>query len=236
MTGSSFLHVTMGVITLLLLALGCTEEEAPANPCPAHQGLGIEKVLILGNSITHHHPDPERGWLGDWGMAASAATRDYLHILMDSIQRYSPTTLVEKINAVPFERGYEQFDPEVYYEGAHRDADLIIFRFGENVESSALSPAFADRLEELAAYFQDGRPAYVVCVSSFWYKPGVIWAMRNASSSNKWFFVTLHDLSDDPGNTAKGLFEDRGIAGHPGDQGMALIAQRIWGEISCFFQ
>ena len=48
-----------------------TKEDAPGR-----------RVLFVGNSITLHSARPEIGWHGDWGMAASDAAHDYLHLVM----------------------------------------------------------------------------------------------------------------------------------------------------------
>src|SRR4051812_102045 len=36
-------------------------------------------ILFMGNSITLNAPLPERGWHGNWGMAATAEDSDYVH-------------------------------------------------------------------------------------------------------------------------------------------------------------
>jgi hypothetical protein len=48
-----------------------------------------KKVLILGNSITWHPPGPDINWFGNWGMAASAADRDFLSLLIKKNYVYS---------------------------------------------------------------------------------------------------------------------------------------------------
>ena len=45
---------------------------------PAKKG---PRVLFVGNSITLHGPRPQIGWTNNWGMAASARDKDYVHLL-----------------------------------------------------------------------------------------------------------------------------------------------------------
>ena len=62
--------------------------------------LRVGKMLFLGNSITLHGPAPEIGWTGDWGMAASAREKDYVHQLLDRVSKSSggtPKVMVRNI-------------------------------------------------------------------------------------------------------------------------------------------
>lgn len=44
-----------------------------------------KKILILGNSITLVEANPEIGWYGHYGMAASTKSKDYSHILIKKL-------------------------------------------------------------------------------------------------------------------------------------------------------
>ena len=56
------------------------------------EGNGGLKILFVGNSISRHAPKPEVGWTGDWGMAASEAEKDYLHLIVAKIKEKSFAT------------------------------------------------------------------------------------------------------------------------------------------------
>ena len=47
--------------------------------------LETGKILFLGNSITRHGPSQAVGWSGDWGMAASAREKDFVHLVTSSL-------------------------------------------------------------------------------------------------------------------------------------------------------
>ena len=47
--------------------------------------LKADRILFLGNSLTLHGPKPEIEWTGNWGMAASAQDKDFVHLLTAAI-------------------------------------------------------------------------------------------------------------------------------------------------------
>ena len=196
------------------------------------------KVLFLGNSITLHGPAPGIGWTGNWGMAATAEAKDFVHLLTVDIAKAagaSPRTMVK--NIAEFERGYEGFDlaaglkPELEF-----NADIVIVAIGENVPDPAdnvakakFATAFARLLTTLR---QSGKPAIFVR-SSFWPHAVKDDILRNASADSGATLVDIGVLGRDPANAAgsERKIEHAGVAGHPGDKGMRAIADAIFNAI-----
>ena len=66
-------------------------------------------MLFLGNSITLH--PPAEGMSGSWGMAASSAEKDYVHLVLDAVGKRNGNKPEAKVlNLADFERGFEQYD------------------------------------------------------------------------------------------------------------------------------
>jgi hypothetical protein len=75
---------------------------------PAKKG---PRVLFAGNSITLHGPRPQIGWTNNWGMAASARDKDYVHLLQKKIAAVRPDAqccLLQVANT--FERAFFKKD------------------------------------------------------------------------------------------------------------------------------
>jgi alpha-galactosidase len=98
-------------------------------------GNSHRKVLFLGNSITKHGPKDDIGWSGNWGMAASAESKDYVHLVTQALTEKSgatPEILVK--NIADFERAHVGYDLDGKLKEAVTFApDLIILAIGENV-------------------------------------------------------------------------------------------------------
>lgn len=70
------------------------------------------KVLFLGNSITLHGSLPKIGWTNVWGMAASAAEKDYVHLVTCGIEAKTGRKADLRIrNLADFERNFRTWSP-----------------------------------------------------------------------------------------------------------------------------
>ena len=99
-----------------------------------HENNSAKRILFLGNSITLHETKLQIGWNANWGMAASSQEKDYVHIVLNALrERYSEISYAI-VNVGEWELNYWKEDVIEKFKLA-RDfkADIIIFRFGENI-------------------------------------------------------------------------------------------------------
>ena len=200
---------------------------------PKEENIPVEtpkKVLILGNSITWHPPGPEIKWFGNWGMAASAADKDFLSLLTKKIKENNEQNEVLGRNVYPFERTYETIKLTEFEDLKGFKADIIIIRFGENIteKERAENPQLQVAVKAFVDYLADGRPVKVILTTPFWTNAGVNQNFLALSVKNKWPLVQLHDLGLANENMALERFENISVGRHPGDLGMERIATRIW--------
>ena len=195
---------------------------------------GKKKVLFFGNSITRHEPNAEIGWHGDWGMAASSKEKDYVHLIVAELdKKYGKVDYCIAQGAM-WEWEYRRTDEVLaeYYSAVKEfDADIVIIRIGENITAAKhleenCKPHFAKAVDFLV-----GKSAEkVVITDMFWYS---IYndCLREVCEEKGYIFCHLTDLEEDERTMALGLFEHKGVAGHPGDYGMQCIADRILEKI-----
>lgn len=201
------------------------ETPSAARPC-----AGGVKVVFLGNSITLHGRAPALGWTNLCGMAASEPDKDYVHLVVRGIEKRTGRKADVRVrNLAGFERGFKS------YELAH-EADLVAFApdylviaIGENVgnlnedERKAFEASLGSLLDR---FMKAERPPRTVVRGVFWrnaWKDGILSRVARARNA---VFVETADLGDDPAMRASG-FSHAGVAAHPGDAGMAAIAERI---------
>ena len=181
------------------------------------------KILVIGNSITRHAPKAEIGWHHDWGMAASAPEKDYVHRLYAKLCEAGKNACFMIRQGVNWEIGYDSPDVLEQFSAA-RDfaADFVVYRLGENVKKE-MKPRFREKLEALIDYIcPTGK---VVFTSCFWKNAIVDDAILDLAKKRGEVCVSI--TCEDEAQTAIGLFAHKGVAMHPGDAGMEMIATRI---------
>jgi len=192
------------------------------------ENTAAKRVLFLGNSITLHGEKPEIGWNHNWGMAASAKEKDYVHIVLKELQKRYGDISYAIANVGEWEQNYWKDEVLEKFEDARSfRADTIVFRFGENIRCEHFdNHPLEGYLRRFVKYFE-GDAKKIVVTDCFWEHEYICGALKRIADENDYDFVSLSDLGYDDKYMAKGLFEHPGVAAHPGDLGMQKIAERI---------
>ena len=191
------------------------------------------RVLFAGNSITLHGIKPEIGWHWLWGMAASAKEKDYVHQLISKISGVSPEAsyCIAQVSGweVRYKEGESTF--ESFKEAAQFGADIIVMRFVENCPRADFDRLVFEReLKKMLDFLNSTGKANIILTTGFW-KHIADDAIRAVATERGYPLVELGDLGELDELKAVGLFAHDGVAQHPGDKGMAAIADRIFGVL-----
>lgn len=187
-----------------------------------------KRVLYVGNSITRHGIKEDIGWHLDCGMAASEPEKDYVHLLSNAFLQEGPATFCI-CQGAQWEQEYPQGDQHfpLYERAREFQTDVIIMRLIENCRAENFdAPVFQQQYKKLLDFLNPTGQAQIVLTTSFWHHPGDE-AIRSVGRELGVPVVELGDLGEQDEMKAIGLFDHIGVAQHPGDKGMAAIAQRI---------
>lgn len=219
-------------LSLFFLFVACWAIQASAE-------TSFKKVLFLGNSITKHGPKADIDWFGNWGMAATAEAKDYVHVFTQALmekQGFAPEILVK--NIADFERSGEGYAvTEKLKDAIDFQADLIVLAIGENVPALKTAEEKTKLQADVTALLNSlkgaGKPTILVR-SCFWANTAKDECLRGASESVGGIFVDISALSKDESNFGRSErpYKHAGVANHPGDKGMAEIAAALMG--ACF--
>ncbi len=227
---------TAVILSLLIAALSALVRMSAANDDELKVGsLRVGKILFLGNSITLHGPKADIGWTGNWGMAASAREKDYVHLLLDRIAKVAGGTPKIKVrNIADFERQLTDYNVgQALKEELDFEADVVILAIGENSaspQSDEMRRHFTAALNDLLAQLKRHGEPKIFVRSQFWPDAEKDRLLKQACSDAGGIFIDIGKLGTDPANAARSerQIEHAGVAGHPGDKGMAAIADGLW--------
>lgn len=193
-------------------------------------------VLFVGNSITLHGIKDDIGWHRRCGMAASCVEKDYVHLLMNKIRDTHPLASFCICQASEWERQYKNGEEvfDLYADAQSFSSDIIVLRIVENCPSQDFDPSlFKTNLKKLLLYLDPGGQAKIILTTAFWHHPGDT-IIEELARETGLPLVTLGDLGEQDKMKAIGQFDHSGVANHPGDLGMATIAERIYAAMSAY--
>ncbi len=194
--------------------------------------------LAIGNSITRHGITDF--WWNYIGMAASDADHDYYHIVLKYLEDKYGNVTGEICNFSVWESQAEDRDGALteYLEPfLNPDLDLITVQLGENVDD--LETYQEDYVSMLQFIRSKAPNARILVIEDFWTVDERYDMEFAACALTDAEFVSLDDIASNDeyycgtGTTVYDKYgneytvEHDGVAMHPGDEGMAAIAERI---------
>lgn len=223
----------LGLAALSLVLMGLASPVMGREPKPV---AVYSRVLFLGNSITKHGPKADIDWSGNWGMAASAEDKDYVHLVtagLTKVQGSAPEIRVK--NIAGFERDAAAADVEALLkEELAFKPDLVILAIGENVpalKDAEKQQAFKTAVLKLMKRLKTGPgpETNLVVRSCFWANAAKDKVLREACAEAGGVFADISALAADETNygRAERPYKHAGVANHPGDKGMRGIADGI---------
>ena len=238
----------------LLILTAAVRGESPLNPpkekWPTSAGgpeqpqdlkiknLPVGKLVVLGNSITAHGPAPGIGWTGDWGMAASAADKDFVHVLAARLGKAAGGQVKFMArNIADFERGHADYDIAAgMKDELALKPDVVVVAIGENVPELATDEAkakYAAAFGRLLSTLEANSHPAIFVRSQFWANPTKDEIMKRVSAEHGVTFIDAGALGREPANAARSerKIDHDGVAGHPGDRGMQALADAIFAAI-----
>lgn len=190
----------------------------------------VNRLLVVGDSITRHGPAEPLGWKGDWGMAATSAANDFAHRLQARLAAGQGKPVELLVQAVG--GGTVAGKLAAAKELAALRADVIVIQLGENDRETA--EVFQKNYAELVALLRRANPGARLVCTGVWSPPdgrsGRNDTIRAVCGQYRLPFADIAAACANPHNygNASGRWSDPGVCWHPGDGGMAAYADAIF--------
>lgn len=200
-------------------------------------------ILFMGNSITFNLRDTAAGseWHGDWGMAASALDKDYVHRTVARLKEkgMDVDARIGERNCVPCDGAIDEQAHAVEQLRRLRPEYVVVQLSEHSFEIELRSGKMTAQYKSLLRLLRDEGVPHVYCLGA-WGEKSPDDARATAIKAALWDFpeyrfLDISALSRDTlnyGDTK--MFSNPFIAWHPGDRGMdgiaSVIAEAVWAD------
>lgn len=201
------------------------------------------KVLVIGNSLTIG--------FGTHGMASSDVDTDYYYLVKNFLSELNPEMVMERIAGNGWEgctstEQRQQYCESVFDEYLDSSCDLIIVQLGDNVNTNDKLATFPNDCIDLLTFLRNKAPEARIMWVFGRYNLSNASAIKEACEKCRAEFVDISIISTDAQYMSSigssymkedgtlGTITDAGVASHPGDLGMKVIADAIINQLDYF--
>ena len=190
--------------------------------------------LFLGNSLTYHAVIVEEPAEGKRGLTATNIEKDYVHVLLKTIsEEHNVNIKYSILNIAQFERTFTKhsFEMGKLALAENKQPDYLFVQIGENVAKDDIVDAkkYEDEYTKLLALFPNSKRIITI---PFWPDKNKEYATTNIAIKSQSYLVDISHLGNgtDPLNFSSSYkdYKKPGVGSHPGDYGMANIANCLY--------
>ena len=190
--------------------------------------------LFLGNSLTYHAVIDEEPAEGKRGLTATSIEKDYVHVLLKTIsEEHNVNIKYSILNIAQFERTFTKhsFKMSKLSLAENKQPDYLFVQIGENVVKDDIIDAqkYEDEYIKLLALFPNSKRIITI---PFWPDKNKEYATTNIAIKSQSYLVDISHLGNgtDPLNFSSSYkdYKMPGVRAHPGDYGMANIANCLY--------
>lgn len=201
-----------------------------------------ERLLVVGNSLTKHGPALDKEWPGDWGMAASSAENDFVHLLVAKLEAHTQNSIEASIiPGYPIEKVFFDNERPQLLASVDDQFEYIVIEIGDNIDFSHIKKElfekrYSNLIDSLNKKLKPN--GVLVCVGKWWPNDWVDDRIRSACEARGGKFVSLKHISAQTGAKAseERTIANSGVGAHPGDRAMREISELIFCAITnCSF-
>jgi hypothetical protein len=156
-------------------------------------------LLVVGNSLTKNGPAHEIGWTGNWGMAASSADKDFVHLLVKKFEAHTINKIdLSIIDGHPLETNFFKETDNKPLDAVDGTYEYIVLEIGDGIDfKSPLKGEFQNRYRDLVGQLKRklGKNGILVCLGKWWPNDVIDDQIRSACEGGKGKFVSLKPIS-----------------------------------------
>ena len=207
--------------------------------------IGVDSTitcLFLGNSLTYHPVIDEEPAEGKRGLTSTSVEKDYVHVLLKTISENKQVNIRYSIvNIAQFERTFTKhsFSIDKLKLAENQQPDYLFVQIGENVAEDDIkdSKKYENEYTKLLALFPNSKKIITI---PFWPNKNKEYATTAIAIKSNAYLVDISHLGDgtDKMNFSSSYkkYKMPGVGNHPGDYGMANIAQCIYAVFNAIHQ